>query len=94
MSKPKFNLLDKSLLPNVIDYYCKEFRGLKVKPEWTSVCCPFHEDRNPSLSIHLVSGGFHCFSCGAHGGDLIDFHKKRYQMTFIQTVNFFNAWKQ
>ncbi|HBR17151.1 MAG TPA: hypothetical protein DD725_06035, partial [Deltaproteobacteria bacterium] len=31
--------------------------------------CPFHDDHNPSLSMNLESGAFHCFSsCGAKGG--------------------------
>lgn len=31
------------------------------------VRCPLHEDRRPSLSIHLEDGVFHCFSCGEAG---------------------------
>lgn len=31
------------------------------------VRCPLHEDRRPSLSIHLEEGVFHCFSCGERG---------------------------
>src|SRR2546427_10740246 len=29
------------------------------------ICCPFHEDRTPSLRIY--DNGYYCFSCGAHG---------------------------
>jgi len=29
--------------------------------------CIFHEDKNPSLSISLDEGLFHCFSCGESG---------------------------
>ena len=32
-------------------------------------CCPFHNDKNPSLK---VDKRFHCFSCAADG-DVIDF---------------------
>jgi CHC2 zinc finger len=32
------------------------------------VICPFHRDRNPSLSIDLVRGLFNCFGCGQQGG--------------------------
>lgn len=31
------------------------------------VCCPFHQDENPSLSVNLTTGLFNCFSCGAKG---------------------------
>ncbi len=29
--------------------------------------CPFHDDSNPSLSIHTKTGKFHCFGCGVSG---------------------------
>lgn len=29
--------------------------------------CPFHDDRNPSLSVNRDNGTFHCFGCGASG---------------------------
>jgi DNA primase len=35
------------------------------------VCCPFHEDRSPSLHVY-DDGGWKCFGCGKHG-DVIDF---------------------
>ena len=34
--------------------------------------CPFHGDRNPSLSVVPGASHYHCFGCGAHG-DAIDF---------------------
>jgi hypothetical protein len=40
---------------------------------WAQVSCPLHSpDREPSLSLHR-DGGFKCFACGAHGGDIIEF---------------------
>lgn len=32
--------------------------------------CPFHDDRHPSLSFHRQSNSFHCFVCGAKGGNI------------------------
>ena len=32
-------------------------------------CCPFHEDRHPSMKLY--EDHFYCFACGAHG-DVID----------------------
>ena len=29
--------------------------------------CPFHDDKNPSLSINPEMNVFHCFGCGAKG---------------------------
>lgn len=31
------------------------------------VCCPFHPDEHPSLSVKLSGGIFNCFTCGAKG---------------------------
>jgi len=39
--------------------------------------CPFHADRNPSLSIK--GERFRCFACGEHG-DVIDFIKKYHHL--------------
>ena len=39
-------------------------------------CCFHGPDREPSLSLHR-SGGFNCFACGAHGGDIIEFEHLR-----------------
>jgi hypothetical protein len=32
------------------------------------VCCLFHQEKTPSLSIDLEKGVFYCFGCGASGG--------------------------
>lgn len=42
--------------------------GLKVNKNGM-VCCPFHDDRHPSMK---VDKGFCCFACGAKG-DVITF---------------------
>ena len=38
-------------------------------------CCPFHNDRHPSLFV--ADDHYHCFACGEHG-DVIDFVAKLY----------------
>lgn len=43
--------------------------GLRVLPNGMT-CCPFHEDRHPSLKLN--ESYFFCFGCGA-SGDVIDF---------------------
>ena len=49
--------------------------------------CPFHEDKNPSLSVTLKDKGWlwHCFGCNA-GGDAIEFVKKREGLSFREAV--------
>ena len=40
-------------------------------------CCPFHDDRHPSMK---VDARFHCFGCGADG-DVIDFTARLYDLS-------------
>ncbi len=46
--------------------------GLKVSRS-SMACCPFHDDRHPSL--RLYDDHFYCFACAAHG-DVIDLTAK------------------
>ena len=39
--------------------------------------CPFHADDSPSMHIY-DDGSWHCYGCGAHGGDVIDFVGRYY----------------
>ena len=53
---------------NVTAGQAAEFYGLKVSRRGM-VCCPFHNDKLPSMK---VDKRFHCFGCGADG-DAVDF---------------------
>ncbi len=46
------------------------------------VRCPLHQDRTPSLSIHVQTGAWHCFGCKAHGGSVIDFEMALFKLSF------------
>jgi hypothetical protein len=39
----------------------------KTNEDVFKVCCIFHNDRNPSMSINLQMGTFYCFSCKTSG---------------------------
>ena len=53
-----------------------EMYGIEVK-RGGMACCPFHDDRHPSMK---VDRRFHCFACGADG-DVIDFTARLYNLT-------------
>ena len=53
-----------------------EMYGIEVK-RGGMACCPFHDDRHPSMK---VDRRFHCFGCGADG-DVIDFTARLYNLT-------------
>lgn len=52
------------------------FYGIEVKQNGMA-CCPFHDDKNPSMK---VDQRFHCFGCGADG-DVIDFTAKLFNLS-------------
>ena len=55
-----------------------EHYGLTVSRNGMT-CCPFHEDRHPSLKMN--EDYFFCFGCGA-SGDVIDFTARLFGISF------------
>lgn len=83
--------IDKSTLPSPQQYLA--MFGIKTagKPKgtWRLIKCPVHkggQEKNPSMGFNLATGGFFCHACGVKGGDLIDFHRMRTGLNFIQTI--------
>lgn len=83
----------RDLLPCPLDYY--RGRGMKLlgRGEWRSALCPFHHDTEPSLRVHVPDGGFFCHGCGAKGGDVLDFHQRRYSLRFREAAQDLGAWE-
>lgn len=63
-----FLLKDKIKITDIARKY-----GLKVRGNMA--ICPFHDDKNPSLSLSDEKGVFHCFGCNV-SGDIITFYGK------------------
>jgi DNA primase len=61
--------------------------GIELQPRGHGYmgCCPFHEDKTPSLSVDGVPDRFHCFGCGA-SGDVIDFVQRTLHLSFLEAV--------
>ena len=53
-----------------------EHYGLQVRRNGMT-CCPFHNDRHPSL--YVSDDHYHCFACGEHG-DVIDLTAKLFDI--------------
>ena len=47
--------------------------------------CPFHDDRNPSMSVNSQMGIFHCFSCKA-GGNAIKFIMEYEKISYPEAI--------
>lgn len=44
------------------------------------ICCPFHEDKHPSLQLYSGERGWWCYVCGL-GGSVIDFVAKLFGLS-------------
>ncbi len=64
-----------------------ESQGYTLKKEGKDyvMCCPFHDDKTPSLKITPAKNLFHCFGCGA-GGSVIDWVIKTQGVSFRHAV--------
>ena len=84
---------DKTQLPDVADYYGSQ--GLTIGKHgnkgWRKANCLFCNSRD-NFNINLLSGGFHCWSCEAKGGDLVAFQMLRHGQEFTQAAKDLGAW--
>ncbi len=84
---------NKDLLPAPADYY--EGQGLNIAKRgskgWRATNCPFCESRDNG-NINTDSGAFHCWGCGAKGGDIVAFHMAMHGVDFVDAVKALGAW--
>lgn len=66
---------------NVTTRQAAEQYGLKVNRNGM-ICCPFHNDRHPSMK---VDKGYYCFACGEKG-DVISFVEKLFGLTAYEAA--------
>lgn len=64
-------------VPDAANYY-----GLHVGRNGM-ICCPFHDDRNPSMKLY--DRHYYCFGCGEHG-DVIDLCAKLFHIGLQDAV--------
>ena len=86
-------VFNKSKLPTPIVYYTERNFRLVGHGNWRRTLCPFHDDSTPSLSVHIDSGAFKCFACGAKGGDVLAFHRLLNGSSFVEAVTDLDAWE-
>ncbi|MCE2706168.1 MAG: DNA primase [Proteobacteria bacterium] len=48
-------------------------------------CCPFHNEKTPSLSINSKEQFFHCFGCG-ESGNVITFVMNYFGLDFVEAI--------
>ena len=59
-----------------------EYYGLEVN-RGNMVCCPFHNDRTPSMKLN--EDYFYCFGCGVYG-DVIDFVARLFNLSSYEAA--------
>lgn len=52
-------------------------------------CCPFHNEKTPSMKVYPKEKGFHCFGCGA-SGDVIKFVQMFFNLSFPDAIKKIN----
>lgn len=76
-------------LPDPASYYAGHIERLSRAngTGWAQGKCPFHDDRNASLSVNVTDahGGWRCFA-GCGGGDLVAFHSRLTGKPFKEAV--------
>lgn len=83
----------KDQLPEPHSYYLEQVEGFRPKPNNRATgLCPLHNERSPSFSMNLTTGAYKCFGCGKRGGDVLAFHRERYQMEFVEAAKSLGAW--
>lgn len=97
--KTWLNLKDR--MKEVVDpiaFYQYEGQDIKTtgQREWKLAgLCPFHADKQAgSFYINAKNGAFKCFSCHTTGGDIIDFTRQKYELSFSEALDkLSNEWR-
>jgi hypothetical protein len=80
-------------LPNPAKYFESEGIALRGCGTWRDAVCPFHDDTTPSLRVHAETGAYRCMACGARGGDVLSFHRRRHGLGFVAAAEALGAWE-
>lgn len=73
----RFNTVKQILVSNIdfMEYLTKE----EFKVQKGKICCPFHDEKTPSLKVDKDTATFKCFGCGAYG-TIVDFIRRYSQI--------------
>lgn len=64
-----------------------EYIALKPAGTYKKACCPFHNEKTPSLMVNSERQSWHCFGCGK-GGDIFTFIEEIEGMDFKETLKY------
>lgn len=64
----------------IVEHYDIDIKGDKI-------CCPFHNEKTPSLQLYEDTESWYCFGSCGEGGDAIDFVKKMEDLDFTEALS-------
>ncbi len=71
---------------SIVDTISEYTKLKKTGSSWTGLC-PFHNDKNPSLSVSEDKGLYNCFACGA-SGDIFKFVQEKLNLDFSEALHY------
>jgi len=82
-------MIKNTTIQAVRDYPIEEVIGryvdLKKVGAQLKACCPLHNEKTPSMTVHPAKNSFKCFGCGA-GGDAIQFVMEHDNLPFNEAI--------
>ena len=73
-------------ISELLDTYEMPYK--QVSETRLKMCCPFHNESTPSMTVYLESNSFHCFGC-ARNGDVITFLQLHQDKSFMEIMEMF-----
>lgn len=70
---------------NIVDVVQEHVRLRPSGPSRYMGLCPFHNEKKPSFTVHVVHQFYKCFSCGA-GGDVFKFVQETQGISFYEAL--------
>lgn len=84
---------DKNKLPDPVTYFENSGHKLIGRGKHFRTKCLIHNGDSPdSLSVIRDSGAFHCFACGASGGDVLAYEMQTSNADFVTATKALGAW--
>lgn len=85
-------MIDRATIDRVLDSVrieevIGEFVSLRRRGANYLGLCPFHQDKNPSMSVSSTKGIFKCFSCGK-AGTAVSFLMEHEHITYIEAIKY------
>jgi putative DNA primase/helicase len=81
----------RDMLPDPETYFKQAGLALVGHGKQRQGPCPIHGGSD-SLGVNVETGCWFCFSCGAKGGDVLDFHRQIHGLGFVEAARELGAW--